>query len=74
MQCGFLQNKYIPPYSFNYILLGVSLHRADSIKDVGIIFDFKLKFTMEENGKKHTMQTIFIHQHCLIVFGGVKMR
>ena len=32
-------------HNFNYILSGVTLDRTDSIKDLGVIFDSKLKFT-----------------------------
>ena len=43
-------------HNFNYILSGVTLDRTDSIKDLGVIFDSKLKFTIHIDQKsKHSI-------------------
>ena len=42
-------SRKISPICFNYILDNVTLNRLDSIKDLGVIFDNKLSFTLHVN-------------------------
>ena len=49
--CSLVSYGRTVSYNFGYRLSGTSLHRADSIKDLGVIFDSKLKFNKHVDTK-----------------------